>query len=71
MRLFRRKRKWPAELERRKPENAERRAQLERAHRQLLALNVQHAAERTADLESRIDRLRDIAHVIELGKDGG
>lgn len=69
MRLFRRKPKsaWPAELERRLPENAEHRNQLERAHRARLAIKAQQAAESTQEVDPQISHLRNLARLMEMG----
>lgn len=69
MRLFRRKPKsnWPAELERRKPENAEHRRQLEVAHRARLAIKAQQAAEATQEVDPQITHLRNMARLLEMG----
>src|ERR1700682_2150240 len=62
-------RAWPAELERRQPENAEHRAQLEHAHRARVALRAQIAAETTQRLDHQLSKLRDIARLLELGNE--
>lgn len=69
MRLFHRRPKpsWPAELERRLPENAEHRRQLERAHRARLAIKAQQAAELTEEVDPQISHLRNLARLMEMG----
>ncbi len=54
MTLFRRKSRWPAELERRKPENAQTRRQIEEQQRELIARRSEIATQVTEDNERRI-----------------
>lgn len=72
MKLFKRKPRpsWPPELERRKPENAEHRRQLEVAHRARLAIKAQQAAESTEEVDPQISHLRNLARLMEIGHRG-
>lgn len=57
MTLFRRRSSWPNELERRKPENAEFRAELEQAHKHRAQLQAAAAIALTNENQDRIDML--------------
>lgn len=69
MGLFRRRKpSWPSELERRLPENADRREEEERKHRAHLAAKAHQAAEQVSELTPRVDRLEDIARWIDIDR---
>ncbi len=57
MRLFSQKSRWPAELERRKPENAGTRRQIDQQHKESISRRVEIAAEVTEDNERRIAQI--------------
>ena len=54
MRLLRRRKPWPKNLERRRPENAELRTQLEQQHKQYTAARAELAAQLTQENDERI-----------------
>lgn len=57
MKLFRRRSSWPNELERRKPENAQFRAELELAHKHRAQLQAAAAIALTNENQDRINLL--------------